>query len=125
MKIIAALAQIALVLLLASAAQAQASEQTETAPIITNDAAKHTSFVVYYMGDPSSELDDPNSYLRTFMDVYQLKVVNTFEVTTDSKGFTLQATEQLDLPNVTAKELSLIDGVIMIEIVYTRPTTQS
>lgn len=125
MKIIAALAQIALVLLLTSAAQAQVSEQKETTPVITNDAAKHTSFVVYYMGDPSSELDDPNSYLRTFMDVYQLKVVNTFEVTADSKGFTLQATEQLELPNVTAKELSLIDGVIMIEIVYTRPTTQS
>jgi len=125
MKIIVALAQIALVLLLSSAAQAQTSEQTETTPTTINSVAKHTSFVVYYMGDPSSELDDPNSYLRTFMDVYQLEVVNTFEVTTDSKGFTLQATEHLDLPNVTAKELSLIDGVIMIQIVYTKPTTQS
>lgn len=123
MKLITVLAQIALVLLLVSTAQAQASEQTETTVI--SDAAKYTSFVVYYMGDPTNELDDPNSYLRTFMDVYNLKVVNTFEVTADSKGFTLQATEHLDLPNVTAKELSLIDGIIMIEIVYTKPTTQS
>ena len=129
MNITTLLAQAALVLLLTCTAQAQTVEQiaSESAPATTTikTAAQNTRFVVYYMGDPSQELENKDSYLRTFMDVYQLKVVNTFEVTEESKGFTLQATEHLDLPNVTAKELSLIDGVIMIEVVYTKPTTQS
>lgn len=127
MKIIAILFQLALILLLASVTQAQVSTETSepTKTTVNKTAVQHTHFVVYYMGDPSSELDDPNSYLRTFMDVYELKVTNTFEVTKDSKGFTLQPQNFLDTPNVVAKELSLIEGVIMIEIAYTKPTTQS
>lgn len=105
---------------------AQTTLPTDELPISSPERiAKATRFVVYYVGDASKDLADPNSYLKTFMDVYELKVVNTFEVGKDNKGFTLQPKHPLDSPNETAKELSMIDGVMMIEIVYCKPNTES
>lgn len=98
----------------------------EETPISTPEKiAKATRFVVYYTGDATKDLEDPNSYIKTFMDVYELQVVNTFEVGKESKGFTLQPKYPLESANETAKELSLIDGVMMIEIVYCKPNTES
>lgn len=106
--------------------QAQTTLSVEETPISTPEkVAKATRFVVYYTGDATKDLEDPNSYIKTFMDVYELQVVNTFEVGEDSQGFTLQPKYPLESPNETAKELSLIDGVMMIEIVYCKPTTES
>lgn len=87
--------------------------------------AQSTRFVVYYTGNTTKDLENPNSYLNTFMDVYELRVVNTFEFGEDAQGFTLQPKELLESPNETAKELSLIDGVMMIEVVYCKPDTES
>ncbi|MFK7798677.1 MAG: hypothetical protein AB8E82_14600 [Aureispira sp.] len=87
--------------------------------------AQSTRFVVYYTGNTQKDLENPNSYLNTFIDVYELRVVNTFEFGEDAQGFTLQPKELLESPNETAKELSLIDGVMMIEVVYCKPDTES
>lgn len=96
------------------------------APVSTpTKAAKATRFVVYYTGDAAKDLANPNSYLKTFIDVYELQVVNMFEVGEDSQGFTLQPKQPLDSPNETAKELSLVEGVLMIEVVYCKPNTES
>lgn len=109
-----------------SSLQAQRPLAIDETPITTPEkAAQATRFVVYYTGDAAKDLEDSNSYLRTFMDVYELQIVNTFEVGDDSKGFTLQPKYLLDSPNETAKELSMIDGVMMIEIVYCKPNTES
>jgi hypothetical protein len=87
--------------------------------------AQSTRFVVYYTGDTQKDLENPNSYLSTFIEVYELKILNTFEFGEDAQGFTLQPKELLESSNETAKELSLIDGVMMIEVVYCKPDTES
>jgi hypothetical protein len=84
-----------------------------------------TRFVVYYTGNAAADLANPDSYLRTFMDVYELQVINTFEKNEYNKGFTLQPKTLLESPNDTAKELSMVEGVMMIEIVYCKPNTES
>ncbi|MGH1338845.1 MAG: hypothetical protein ACRBFS_22205 [Aureispira sp.] len=105
---------------------AQITLPVDETPISTPaKAAQATRFVVYYTGDAAKDLANPNSYLKTFVDVYELQVVNTFEVGKDSQGFTLQPKEPLDSPNETAKELSLVEGVIMIEVVYCKPNAES
>lgn len=106
--------------------QAQTAGEGVEIPVSTaQTVAKATRFVVYYTGDAAKDLEDPNSYLRTFMDVYELQVLNTFETSEESKGFTLQPTTLLESANDTAKELSMIDGVMMIEIVYCKPNAES
>ena len=105
---------------------AQTASPTEEYLLSTpKKIAQSTRFVIYYTGDTQKDLENPNSYLSTFLEVYELKVVNTFEFGEEAQGFTLQPKELLESPNETAKELSLIDGVMMIEVVYCKPDTES
>jgi hypothetical protein len=82
-------------------------------------------FIVYYSGDLSAVMNDKDSYIKTFMDVYHLKLVSTFKIDEENGGFTLEATEELDFPTEVAKEISLIDNVLMIEVAYVPVTAES
>lgn len=117
---------IALSLFCASSLVAQTASPTDDYIIPTPEKiAQSTRFVVYYTGNTQKDLENPNSYLNTFIEVYELRIVNTFEFGEEAQGFTLQPQKMLESPNETAKELSLIDGVMMIEVVYCKPDTES
>lgn len=85
-------------------------------PIVLQD--QPLRFIIYYNGNVSAVMNDKDSYLRTFMAIYNLELINTFEVDDVNKGFTLEASKIMELPNEIAKELSLIDDVLMIEVVH-------
>lgn len=86
---------------------------------------KTVRFIVYYTGDISTVMNDNDSYFKTFMDVYNLKLISTFKIDETNNGFTLEAKDALDFPTEVAKEMSLIDEVLMIEVTYTPVTNES
>lgn len=81
-------------------------------------------FIIYYNGDISTMMNDNDSYLKTFMAVYNLELVNTFELNEFNKGFTLEAKTGMKSSNDVAKELSLINNVLMIEVVEPRSSSE-
>ena len=78
-------------------------------------------FVVYYDGDLTKLQADKNSYLLSFLEAYDLKLVNTFEIDEHNRGFTLFVENNGTTPADLARELSMIDGVVMVEIVKENP----
>jgi len=104
----------------------QIKAYTPTVTPTTVSAEKTTlHFIVYYSGDLSAVMNDKNSYMKTFMDVYNLKLVSTFKIDEDNGGFTLEATKELDFPKEVAREISLIDNVLMIEVSHVLVTAES
>lgn len=75
-------------------------------------------FIVYYSGDLSAVMNDDDSYIKTFMDVYNLKLISTFNIDETNSGFTLEAQEVLEFPTEVAREMSLISNVLMIEVTH-------
>lgn len=75
-------------------------------------------FIVYYNGDLSLVMNDNDSYMKTFMEVYNLELINTFKIDDTNSGFTLEAKEMIDFPKEVAREMSLINNVLMIEVAY-------
>lgn len=73
-------------------------------------------FIVYYSGDLSAVMQDKDSYIKTFMEVYDLRLISTFKIDEENSGFTLEAKKTLDFPTEVAREMSLIDNVLMIEV---------
>ena len=82
-------------------------------------------FIVYYNGDLSTVIKDKDSYIKTFMNVYDLKLISTFKIDEENSGFTLEPQKKLDFPREVAREISLIDNVLMIEIVHIPVTNES
>jgi hypothetical protein len=79
-------------------------------------------FIVYYSGDLSAVMQDKDSYIKTFMEVYDLKLISTFKIDEENSGFTLEAKKTIDFPTEVAREISLIDNVLMIEVAHVRAT---
>ena len=75
-------------------------------------------FIVYYSGDLSAVMNDKNSYIKTFMDVYNLKLISSFKIDENNSGFTLETKDALDFPIEVAREMSLIDNVLMVEVTH-------
>jgi hypothetical protein len=75
-------------------------------------------FIVYYSGDLSVVMNDNDSYIKTFMEVYNLKLISTFNIDETNSGFTLEAQEVLEFPTEVAREMSLISNVLMIEVTH-------
>ena len=76
--------------------------------------------IVYFNGDVDEVLKNKNSYLATFLETYNLEMVNTFELNEDNKGFTVEAKLPISDPLLLARELSMIENVIMIEVLQTK-----
>lgn len=100
-----------------------------TRPVVTSTTIPTqettTRFIVYYSGDLSLVMKDKNSYIKTFMEVYNLKLISSFKIDETNSGFTLEAQEVLDFPTEVAREMSLIDNVLMIEVRYVPTTRES
>ena len=97
-------------------------------PVVTPTtvSAKETiRFIVYYNGDLSTVMNDDDSYIKTFMEVYNLKLISTFKIDEMNNGFTLEAKEFLEFPTEVAKEMSLIDNILMIEVTHIPITRES
>jgi hypothetical protein len=82
-------------------------------------------FIVYYNGDLSAIMNDKDSYMKTFMDVYDLKLISTFKIDETNSGFTLEAKKVVEFPTEVAREMSLIDNVLMIEVTHIPITSES
>ena len=85
--------------------------------------------VLYVIRLPALELstimNDNDSYIKTFMDVYDLKLISTFKIDENNSGFTLEAKGVLEFPTEVAREISLIDNVLMIEVTHIPTTKES
>lgn len=76
---------------------------------------EEVNFIVYFEGDISQALDDHNAYMHTFIEVYELSVESRFDEK-DYKGFVLKAPKgQYNLIEL-AREISMIDEVMMVEL---------
>ena len=76
---------------------------------------EEVNFIVYYAGDVSQALDNHNAYMHTFIEVYELSVQSRFDEK-EFKGFVLKAPKgQYDLIEL-AREISMIDEVMMVEL---------
>lgn len=109
-----------------SAKQANACVPTVT-PTSTTTTPQETKvrFIVYYNGDLSAVMNDKDSYIKTFMDVYDLKLISTFKIDENNSGFTLEPKTPLDFPTEVAREISLMDNVLMIEVAHIPVTSES
>lgn len=76
-------------------------------------------FIVYYSGNLTETINDDDSYLKTFLAVYNLELVNTFQIDESNKGFTVEIKGAMESPpREIAKELSLVDDVLMVEVIH-------
>jgi hypothetical protein len=82
-------------------------------------------FIVYYSGDLSAVMKDEDSYMKTFMEVYNLKLISTFKIDETNSGFTLEAKEGIEFPTEVAREMSLINNILMIEVTHILVTEES
>jgi hypothetical protein len=74
------------------------------------------TYIVYFEGDMEEALNSDDSYMKTFIEVYNLEVLETFELDHDIKGFILVAPKDKYVPSELAKEISLIKDVFMVEL---------
>lgn len=65
---------------------------------------------------------DKDSKLISFLEAYDLEVVNTFEIDQENKGFTIEDRKgNIIDPYDLARELSLYDGIIAVETIIGPP----
>jgi hypothetical protein len=57
-----------------------------------------------------------NSHLNGLIESYQLEIIKQFSIDQNNKGLVLQAAESLNDPIETARRLSLIEHVLMVNI---------
>lgn len=76
-------------------------------------------FVVYYTGELKASLQDSDSYLRSFLASYELDLINTFEIDEFNKGFTVECKNVDEDPQEIARQLSMLEAVLMVEIIRT------
>ena len=81
-----------------------------------DDEKDPITYIVYYEGDIEKALNSNDSYIKTFIEVYQLEVLETFELEHDIKGFVLVAPKDKYVPSELAKEISMIKDVFMVEL---------
>ncbi len=86
-----------------------------TNPTIENEKDPMT-YIVYFEGDMEEALNSNDSYMKTFIEVYDLEVLETFELDHGIKGFILVAPKDKYVPSELAKEISLIKDVFMVEL---------
>ena len=75
-------------------------------------------FIVYYQGTFEDLMNNNDSMLRNCLATYDLQVANGFEINEENKGITLE-TSNMDVSfEELARELSLIDAVMMVEVAF-------
>ena len=72
-------------------------------------------FNIIYEGSTELLLAD-NTTLQSLIETYNLKQVHTFELNDTYKGITFEALLPLDNPIQLAKDLSLSEQVVMVEV---------
>ncbi|BDS11772.1 hypothetical protein [Aureispira anguillae] len=73
-------------------------------------------FIIYYEGDILKTMNNKNSVLGTFTEIYELKVVETIKMDEFSERVLLEVGTKVDEPVELAKEISLADNVLMVEV---------
>jgi hypothetical protein len=75
-------------------------------------------FVIYYDGDIDLLVKDKDNYLKSFLDAYNLEIVNTFQIDEHNKGFSIITKAELTISShQLARELSMLDHVIMVQLI--------
>jgi hypothetical protein len=85
---------------------------------------KEINFVVLYEASaPWAEVFNSGKYTTTgndilngLMETYQLEIVNQFDIDEENEGVEMEPLASLDNPLQTARELSLVDNVFMVEL---------
>lgn len=98
------------------------AESFPPAPVVQPEQS-NLRFVVYYTGDLEKMMTDNDNYLKTFLETYNFKLVNTFEIDEENKGFTIEIERPVFSYDFIARELSIIDEVLMVEIVLPEDVT--
>jgi len=75
-------------------------------------------FIIYYDGDIDLLVKDQDNYLKSFLDAYNLEIVNTFQIDENNKGFSIITKAEMTISSHhLARELSMLDHVIMVELI--------
>lgn len=75
-----------------------------------------TWLIIYYDSEMEEIIEDSCGYFNSLLDAYHLEIVNTFEINKDNRGLTLKVREtEIDIYDL-AKEISVIQGINMVEI---------
>ena len=65
-----------------------------------------------------------NDILNGLMESYELEIVNQFDIDEENEGFVLEPLKKLDNPLETARELSMVDNVFMVQLKEVPPVEE-
>jgi hypothetical protein len=93
---------------------------------------KEINFVVLYDASaPWAEVFSTGKYTTTgndilngLMESYELEIVDQFDIDEENEGFVLEPLNKLDDPLKTARELSLVDNVFMVQLKEVPPVEE-
>ncbi|MCH2023257.1 MAG: hypothetical protein MK207_12330 [Saprospiraceae bacterium] len=71
-------------------------------------------FVLYF--NETIGKADNDGYIHAVVDGYGLEIVNSYDISTDFRAIVAIASNDIYMPLDLAKELSFIDGVLMVKL---------
>lgn len=92
---------------------------TRTAVLLEDEAEveeEAVTFTVIYNGDLNEMANNDDSAFKALLDDYELKMEKPFEIDEENKGIILVPTSPIAAPIELGKEISLIDGILMVEV---------
>lgn len=94
---------------------------TINAHIASEETTTPLRFIIYYDGDFENMLQK-DSKLMSFLEAYDLVVINTFEIDKNHKGLTVEDRKGYIIdPQDLAKEISMYDAVLAVEVIQKSP----
>ena len=82
----------------------------------TTPVSDTISYVVYYNENQEQAYNNDDGYMQTFINVYELEIVSCFDVVNHFRAIIVIAKNDIYLPLDLARELSFIEGVLMVEL---------
>ncbi|MDC0230959.1 hypothetical protein OAK19_03250 [Aureispira] len=74
------------------------------------------SFIVYFNENKEQQPINEGDYMQALIDIYELEIVSFFDVANDIRAFVVVAKKDVYMPLTLARELSFIEGVLMVEL---------
>ncbi|BDS14826.1 hypothetical protein [Aureispira anguillae] len=108
---------ILIVFILFGTAPQQATAQSNLTGLSTTKEQSSLHFIVYYTGDLASLMTTNDAELKNFISIYNMELTRQFEINEFNKGLVLVPEYPIESPNEMAKELSIMNNILMIEIV--------
>lgn len=96
--------------------QAISSSSRRTLEAEWEEAQEEVYFSVVYMGDMDEILSNSSSHFGAIIQAYDFQITAPFEIDDSMKGIILRRFDPLPDPVTVAKEISLCEEVLMVEV---------